>query len=120
MTHGNPDVQDEHLTYYAAFEVETPEQLNRRFTFESDDDQTVYISAYTYDDQHVRNGGCTNYSQNSFMYFTHDKTYEWLYPMYGYSHFEPLEMKAGQKLDADLQVYWSDSDLMPHDFSIVV
>jgi hypothetical protein len=59
-------------------------------------------------------------SNESYMYFSHDRSYDYLYPMYGHSHFEPLEMKAGEKLDTNLQVYWSDSDLMPHDFSIVV
>jgi hypothetical protein len=46
---GNPDVQDEKMTYFAAFEVDTPEMLYERMTIESDVDQTVYISAYTYD-----------------------------------------------------------------------
>ena len=40
--------------------------------------------------------------------------------MYGWSHHEPLEMTAGEKLRAKLEVYWNPSDLMPHDFSVVV
>lgn len=47
QTTGNPDVQDEHMSYFALFEVEGEHE--ERITFKSDVDQTVYISAYTYD-----------------------------------------------------------------------
>ena len=120
MTHGNPDVQDMHLSYFAAFEVDTPDTLYEHLTIESDVDQTVYISAYTYDDQHVRNSGCQAFRGGSALYFTHDRASDWLYPMDGWSHHEPLDMSAGEKLRAQLQAYWSDGDLMPHDFSVVV
>ena len=53
----NPDVRDEKMSYLALFDVEG------RFTpyvyLYSEEEQTVYISAYSYDDQHLRNGACT-------------------------------------------------------------
>jgi len=52
----NPDVYDEHMTYFAAFNVATPEAITEEMHIVSDQDQTVYISAYTYNSQHIRNG----------------------------------------------------------------
>jgi|Transcript_31737 hypothetical protein len=54
------------------------------------------------------------------MYFTHDRTDDWLFPLYGNSHHEPLQMKAGEKLRAVYEIYFAPDDLMPHDFSVVV
>lgn len=118
QTTGNPDVQDEHMTYYALFEVEGVHE--ERITFKSDVDQTVYISAYTYDSQHIRNGQCDDHSEGSYFYFRHDKSDDWLYPMYGYSHHMPYEMKAGETLGATLQAFWAATDLTAHDLSVVV
>ena len=56
----------------------------------SDVDQTVYISAYTYDAQHIRNGGCGESSYDSYIRFSNNKTSEVLRPHLGYNHFEPL------------------------------
>ena len=46
-TTGNPDVRDEKMSYIALFEVEG--ELNARVNIHSEEDQTVYISAYSYD-----------------------------------------------------------------------
>ena len=60
MTHVNPDVQDEHMTYYAAFDVVAEVEQSETFWITSDQDQMVYISAYTYNSQHIDNGACDN------------------------------------------------------------
>jgi len=54
------------------------------------------------------------------MFFTHDRTQEWYYPMWGASHAEPLIMQAGEKLNIEVEVKWAPEDLLPHDFSVVV
>lgn len=53
MTHVNPDVQSEHMTYWAAFDVVANEEHTEKFEITSDTDQMVYISAYTYNSQHI-------------------------------------------------------------------
>lgn len=74
-TSANPDVQDEHMTYYAAFDIETPFNMRHRDTIKirSLERQTVYISVYTYDSQHIRNGECDNYSEQSELVWKHEK-----------------------------------------------
>ena len=57
-TTANPNIDDWHSSHYAAFEVATPELHTENITISSDVDQMVYISAYTYDSQHIRNGLC--------------------------------------------------------------
>lgn len=82
-TSGNPDVQNEHLTYYAAFDLPSSDFHEDKFTITSQHDQTVYISAYTYDAQHFSNGGCNAFDSNTDLRFTHDRLDDWLYPKYG-------------------------------------
>lgn len=110
------------MTYFAAFNVDTPgtEMRTEKMSFVSEVDQTVYISAYTYDPQHIRNGDCGGTSGGSYMYFIDYKTNEWLYPMWGNNHVRPLEMAAGEEISAKLEVYWAPGDLAAHDYSIVV
>ena len=120
MTWGNPDVKDQHMTYFARFDVETPEEIEERMTFISPVDQTVYISAYTYDTQHIRNGACDQTQEGSYLYFIDDKTNEWIYPFWGYNHVQPINMKAGERIGGRLQAYWVEGDLMAHDYSVVV
>lgn len=57
-TTANPNIDNWHASHYAAFEVATPETHTENITISSDVDQMVYISAYTYDSQHIRNGLC--------------------------------------------------------------
>lgn len=59
-TTANPNIDEWHLSHYAAFEVDTPDVHYETITISSDVDQMVYISAYTYDSQHIRNGFCYN------------------------------------------------------------
>ena len=48
------------MTYFAAFDVDTPEEHEEIIDITSSEAQRVYISAYTYDPQHIRNGECDN------------------------------------------------------------
>lgn len=89
-------------------------------TIESKDAQTVYISVYTYDSQHIRNGACDNFSSNSQVTFTHERWNTRLNVLWGQNHADPVKMSAGEKFNIDVKAMWSDEDLMPHDFSVVV
>ena len=54
-----PDVSNEFLNYHAFFDVETPDgQIEETIKIRSEVDQEVFISGYTYDGQHLRNGAC--------------------------------------------------------------
>lgn len=119
-TNGNPDVYDEHMTYFAKFNVFTPMKKIEKMSIVSNQDQTVYISAYTYNSQHIRNGECGLSKEFSIMKFWNDKTKEWIYPMYDNNHVEPIEMKAGEVIAGILEYYWAPGSLVAHDFSIVV
>ena len=59
----NANVDDEHLTYWAQFE--TPKNVDNVLTITSPVAQTLYVSAYTYDIQHLRNGECVAYDNNT-------------------------------------------------------
>lgn len=83
-TTANANIDSYHHAHYAAFGVDTPkysddpgadENLHKEdITISSDKDQMVYISAYTYDSQHIRNGDC--WSDEALkakqLWFTHD------------------------------------------------
>jgi len=53
-TSGNPDVRDEKMSYFALFDING--KFEKRVEMTSDEEQTVYISAYSYNSQHIRNG----------------------------------------------------------------
>jgi len=61
-TTANPNIDGYHQSHYAAFEVDTTEVHVEDIIIRSDSEQMVYISAYTYDSQHIRNGDCYDYS----------------------------------------------------------
>ena len=86
------------MTYYAIFDVNTEDYHHEIVTIESDQEQTVYISVYTYDSQHSDNSECENFRGESHMFFTHDRTNEYYEPMWGDSNAKLLDMQAGEKL----------------------
>ncbi len=53
-TSGNPDVRDEKMSYFALFDING--KFDSRVEMKSEEEQTVYISAYSYNSQHIRNG----------------------------------------------------------------
>ena len=73
------------MTYFAAFEVDTSSGDVHKETIKitSSEAQRIYISGYTYDPQHIRNGACDNYNSESYMYFTHSRTSAWYWPFFG-------------------------------------
>ena len=64
-TEFNPDVTDEYQNYLAWFDLSSEVEHRNTVTVTSNDDQTVYISAYLYNSQHHRNGGCSQYKNSS-------------------------------------------------------
>ena len=60
-TTANPDVQDEVMSHYAVYELDTPSLVSHKLNLASSDDQTVYISVYTYNAQHYSNGNCDDF-----------------------------------------------------------
>ncbi len=56
-THMNANIDDEKMNYYAAFE--TGPSVRETLVVTSPVAQTIYVSAYTYDIQHIRNGQCS-------------------------------------------------------------
>ena len=55
-THMNANVFDAEMAFFADFE--TGNQVVEDLVLTSEVDQRVYVSAYTYDSQHIRNGEC--------------------------------------------------------------
>ena len=99
ITEASPKIKDDKRTYYALFDIK--EELFQRLEFESEDDQTVYISAYT-EGSVQRYPECSQKSDFSYLNFTHDRAYQVVSPLDEYFHLEPLEMKAGEKLGATI------------------
>lgn len=102
------------MAYYAAFEIDTSNGRahKEKITVRSNEDQRVYISGYTYDSQHIRNGACDNYTMESYMYFTHSQTNQWYWPLYGENHTPALKMKKGSSVTVELHAYWAPEDLL--------
>lgn len=54
-----PDVSKEFLDYHAFFDVDTSAgPVTETVRIRTEIDQEVFISGYTYDSQHLRNGEC--------------------------------------------------------------
>lgn len=69
--------------------METPETHYEDITIQSDTDQMVYISAYTYDSQHIRNGACYDEAaiKQQELWLIHDKAERWhSLKWYNYAH----------------------------------
>ena len=90
FTSASVDVSDEHMTYFAAFDVKTPSAHSERLRITSEEDQTVHISVYTYDTQHIRNGDCDKFSEDSRLWYKHDNMSKWSYFKWGDNHSDPV------------------------------
>ena len=91
-----------------------------KITVKSDVDQTVYMSAYVYDTQHTRNGGCADYMGDSSAWMiSSDIDNEWYYFLHGDAHYKAVEMKAGQQIDLDIYIKFTKENLLPSDYSFV-
>lgn len=120
-TQANPDTLTKHQTYWAAFELPDDEQHNETLTITSQVAQTLYVSAYTYDGQHIGNGACIDNLGSSSLWFYLPKIGSWQGIWWtGNTHFGAIEVDAGESFEIHADVKFSHDDLRPHDYSIVV
>lgn len=71
-TQANPDVRTMHQTYWAMFDVAAGVEHTEDLHVKSDIAQTIYISGYTYNNQHIGNADCIDFTGNSYLKITHD------------------------------------------------
>ena len=117
-THMNANIDDEHLTYWAQFE--TPKNVDNVLTVTSSVAQTLYVSAYTYDIQHLRNGECVGWDNDTTLNVKSNSQNTWLGFNSGYAHFDPIEIAAGGSHSYTIDLDWSDNELRAQDYSFVV
>ena len=119
----NVDVMDQHLTYFAMFDIEmTGNNYHReKITITSSEDQIVHISVNTYDTQHIRNGDCDKFREGTKLWWMHSKQTAWNQFADGkVNHAAPEFLKSGESLTIHLALKWVSQDLAPHDFSVVI
>ena len=118
VVHINPDVQDKYMSYWAGFELNNTH--DETLTISSDDDQTLWVSAYTYDGQHTWNGDCNKFAQGTYIKFTTSVSDKAHYINYGDSHADPIQVRAGESFQVFLDADWAEGDLHQRDLSVVV
>ena len=84
--------------------------------------QKVYISAYVYNDQHVRNGGCSEekYRKKSEMWMYNSRLGpNWNSFKHGAFHAQAIDMAAGESMMIEMSVKFAKEDLLASDYSFV-
>ena len=117
----NPNIDSYHHSHFAAFDVDTPESHTEEVKITSAVDQIVYISAYSYDTQFIRNGDCYDEKIQRYeleLWFRINGRKRWLGWRNAY-HEPAINMKAGESLEVVFEAYWPPQDHSPHDYSIV-
>ena len=97
------------MTYWA--EMELPDEFSETLTLTSNDSQWVYISGYTYDEQHTYNGECMNFTSGTNISFTHDKTQSTYWIHRAEQHSEPVWVEAGESFEISIDATWGSGDL---------
>ena len=98
MTSVNPNVSDMHLSYYALFDLARDIDHEDTLVITSDVTQTVYISTYLYDAQHVGNGACADKRPDAWVKSDLDG-WNWHGFYWSPHHYEAITISEGQKIN---------------------
>lgn len=107
------------MSYFAQLNLDYDVLYEDKVVLKSNVAQTVYVSAYTYDMQHIGNGNCGDNRDGSSAYIKSNIDNTWRDFDYMSQHYDAVEMYAGQEMEFDFYVEFKAKNLLPTDYSFV-